>query len=132
MLLIGDKVVTDAPPVEQYPYQIDLGRAWNELTELPFVFATWLCRDGADLGDLPDLLAQQRIANRTEIDRIVEKYATKIGWPPALARRYLADWLHYEIGSAELQAITRFAELAAKHQLIEHERPLRLYDIATP
>lgn len=126
MLLIGDKVVTSAPPVEQYPYQIDLGRAWHELTDLPFVFATWMCRGGADLGDLPDVLAQQRVANRSDIDRIVAEHAPRCGWPVPLARRYLTEWLHFDIGSAELQAITQFGSLAAKHKLIEQVRPVNL------
>src|SRR5262249_20042800 len=47
LLLIGDKVVADAPPAERYPYQIDLGEAWHEMTGLPFVYASWMCLAGA-------------------------------------------------------------------------------------
>src|SRR5262249_20813210 len=52
LLLIGDKVVTDAPPAERYPHQVDLGEAWKALTGLPFVYAVWMCRaDAWDAGD---------------------------------------------------------------------------------
>ena len=49
-LLIGDKVVTDAPPTDRYPHQMDLGEAWKDLTGLPFVYAMWMCR-GPRTGD---------------------------------------------------------------------------------
>ncbi len=52
MLLIGDKVVLDAPA--GMDYQLDLGAAWKELTRMPFVFAVWVARRGTDLGDLPE------------------------------------------------------------------------------
>ena len=41
-LLIGDKVVCEEPT--GFPFQLDLGQAWQEFTGLPFVFATWVAR----------------------------------------------------------------------------------------
>ncbi|MHC4066178.1 MAG: menaquinone biosynthetic enzyme MqnA/MqnD family protein, partial [Planctomycetota bacterium] len=48
VLLIGDKVVTHE--LEQFGHEIDLGGAWQALTGLPFVFATWTRRTDSDLG----------------------------------------------------------------------------------
>ncbi|NJL30982.1 MAG: hypothetical protein HC898_04785, partial [Phycisphaerales bacterium] len=68
MLLIGDKVVTHRPDPQRYPFDVDLGQAWHQLTGLPFVFATWLARADAVLGDLPRLLDAQRRLNENRID----------------------------------------------------------------
>lgn len=127
MLLIGDKVVTNSPLAVEYPHQLDLGQAWNELTGLPFVFATWLARPDAPLGDLPDMLAQQRAYNATRIDALVERYAQAHGWPAALAGEYMSKILSYKIGPRELEAIERFGSMAAELNLIPQSRPLELW-----
>ncbi len=126
MLLIGDKVVTDSPLAVTYPYQLDLGEAWHQLTGLPFVFAIWMTRQGTDLGDLPEQLDQQRRVNAQRIATIVERYADRHGWPHDLANQYLGHILRFEVGERELQAIAHFGELAAKYGFIDGARPLTL------
>ena len=44
VLLIGDKVVSHSLPATLTAHEMDLGAAWYDMTSLPFVFATWLCR----------------------------------------------------------------------------------------
>lgn len=129
MLLIGDKVVTSGPSEIDYPFQLDLGHAWNTLTGLPFVFATWLARVGRPLGDLPQTLSQTEQANRSRRHEIASLYAPGHHWPEDLARRYLTQLLHYTIGDAEFKAIGTFADLAWRHGLLAHPpQPLRIYD----
>jgi chorismate dehydratase len=116
MLLIGDKVVCEEPA--GYARQLDLGHAWKELTKLPFVFAAWVARGDADLGDLPlqlDLAKQQGMAH---LDEIVQKDAIPRGWPAELARRYMTEYLKYNIGPRQVDAIRLFHQLAAKHGMI--------------
>jgi len=127
MLLIGDKVVTNAPPTQDYPHQLDLGGAWKQLTGLPFVFAVWLARAGDDLGTLPGVLNTQRGANARQIDAIAKRHAPSHGWEMDAARDYLASVLSYAVGPRELEAIQRFAEMAHGHGLIERPRPLQMY-----
>lgn len=127
MLLIGDKVVTDSPRAVEYPYQLDLGQAWHDLTGLPFLFAVWMAPEGAALGDLPEQLAAQRQRNAARIDEIVDRYAQAHGWPRDLARQYLGRILRYEVGNPQLQAMERFAAMAQELGLIETTRPLRLW-----
>lgn len=115
-LLIGDKVVCEEPA--GFEHQLDLGEAWKRLTGLPFVFATWMARQGVDLGDLPQRLAtamREGLANAAEI---VERYATPRGWPAELALQYLTVYLKYDIGERQLEAIRLFHTLAAKHGII--------------
>ena len=128
MLLIGDKVVTNAPPKSTYPYQLDLGEAWKRLTGLPFVFAVWQARAGWDLGALPERLAAQRRLNAERIDAIAEKHAESHGWEFGIARQYLGRVLSYAVGPKELQAMERFAQLCKQHGLIANDKPLHLYD----
>ncbi len=125
VLLIGDKVVTAAPPAEAYPHTLDLGEAWRELTGLPFVFAVWMAKEGTALGDAPSRLAAQRQANASRIDAIAVAHAPARDWPIDLAREYLGRLLRYEIGPRELEAMQLFWHKAHEAGLIAAERPLR-------
>ena len=125
MLLIGDKVVTQEP--RGFEHQLDLGAAWKDLTKKPFVFAVWTTRLGIDLGDLPDRLRRARDLGLSDLPGIVARHAAAHGWPADLAFKYLSDYLKFEIGPAQLDAIRLFNELAAKHGIIPSPRPLLSY-----
>ena len=131
MLLIGDKVVTGSPLAVQYPYQLDLGEGWHELTGLPFVFAMWMTRAGMDLGDLPARLAARLETNLPQRLLIAEHYAQQHGWPSDLAEHYLLDVLRYRVGRLELEAVARFGRLAGELGLADPERRVRVYGEAT-
>lgn len=130
MLLIGDKVVTGSPLAVKYPYQMDLGEGWHELTGLPFVFAMWMTRQGTDLGDLPARLSARLDANLPQRLLIAERYAKQHGWPSDLAEHYLIDVLRYKVGPLELEAIARFGRLVNELGLIAASREVRLYNEA--
>lgn len=123
VLLIGDKVVTGAPPMDDYPHQLDLGEAWKDLTGLPFVYAVWMCR--AERAEEPAirraaaLLDRQRRHNRTRLDWIASVQAVRHGWPADLAARYLGSLLRYEVGPKEREAVERFFEMAAEDGLVD-------------
>lgn len=123
VLLIGDKVVTDAPPADRYPHQLDLGEAWKRLTGLPFVYAMWMARaDRAGSGQVKTaaaVLDRQRRHNRTRLDWIVAKHAPEHRWPEELAARYLGEYLRYEVGERERAAVARFFEEAGAAGLME-------------
>lgn len=124
VLLIGDKVVTNAPPSGVYEFELDLGEQWKAMTGRPFVFAIWMSRPGAALGNAPELLDAQRKINAHRIDAIVASCAADAGWPDALAAEYLGRLLRYETGPAELDAIAHFYRLAAEHGLLERQREI--------
>jgi len=116
LLLIGDKVVNDSPPAVRYPYQLDLGEAWKRLTGLPFVYAAWMCRRGE--GERPmirtasRLLDRQRRHNATRLDWIVSTRAAPARWPADLARRYLGEFLRFELDDRARAGLTRFLDEA--------------------
>jgi chorismate dehydratase len=125
-LLIGDKVVTDAPA--GMDHQLDLGSAWKDWTGKPFVFAVWTTRKGIDLDDLPDRLAIARQRGLADLPSIIAAHAAPHGWPKDLAMKYLSRHLKFEIGPAQLDAIRLFHQLAARHEIIPSPpRPLEIY-----
>jgi chorismate dehydratase len=118
-LLIGDKVICEAPL--DLPYQLDLGQAWKDLTGLPFVFAVWTA--GPALGSvvLTELSAQLEQAKRiglASVEELLALFAEPRGWPRDIARRYLCEYLKFDIGPRQLEAISLFHKLAARHGLI--------------
>ena len=136
VLLIGDKVVTAAPPASRYPHQLDLGLAWHEMTGLPFVYAAWQCR-AADLEDAQKaaaiaraaaVLDRQRLRNRARLGSIIERRAPARGWPPDMAHRYLGRLLRYGLGEREQQAVRHFVKLAGAHGVIDAGLPVRFFD----
>ncbi len=127
MLLIGDKVVNDAPSAQAYPYQLDLGEAWKGLTGLPFVFAVWMTKRGTDLGGLPGQLDEQRLRNAKQIEAIADRHAASHGWDIGQAHNYLERVLSYRVGDEQVRAIECFAGYAAELGLIENARALELW-----
>jgi chorismate dehydratase len=128
ILLIGDKVVCAEPA--GFDHQLDLGEAWKKMTGLPFVFAAWVARGDMDLGDLPLQLQNARLQGMQHLNEIVERDAIPRGWPADLSLRYMTEYLKYEIGDRQIQAIRLFHELAAAQAMID--RPLRELVIIHP
>ncbi|MFI4883505.1 MAG: menaquinone biosynthetic enzyme MqnA/MqnD family protein [Phycisphaerales bacterium JB064] len=139
LLLIGDKVVTHSPPAVRYPHQLDLGEAWKQLTGLPFVYASWMCKaelleseaGRRRIGLAAAMLDRQRRHNATRLDWLVQQWAPKARWPVDLAQRYIGELLRYEIGERERGAVERFFELCATHDIIEATAP-RFADVSHP
>lgn len=124
-LLIGDKVICEPPA--GFPIQIDLGEAWRELTGLPFVFAIWCARPGVALDGLPRLLHETMRRGLREVDAIVAADAVERGWPPAIARQYLTEYLKFDVGPRQLEAIDRFHAYAEELGIIPSpRRPLEV------
>lgn len=125
MLVIGDKVVTDAPPAVRYPHQLDLGQEWKSLTGLPFVYATWMCREGEveRVRPMAAMLDRQRRHNATRLDWIVQQRASVRGWPNDLAGHYLKDLLRFDVSELHRAAVDRFFDLAQRHGVIAGRRP---------
>lgn len=124
VLLIGDKVVTDMPDEAVYPHTLDLGELWKQVTGLPFVFAVWMAKPGADLGPLPATLKAVRENNQERIDQIVDEHAESHGWTKNLAQRYLGEWLKYSIDEPQIEGIRHFCLKAHELELIDHKRPI--------
>lgn len=110
VLLIGDKVITDPPPL--LPVHFDLGWEWKQMTGLPFVFALWTARPGFDTSDLLPALARCRDAGLAANVDLARHYAPRHGWPIDVAITYYTQYLRYTLGKAYQEAIPLFWEKA--------------------
>jgi chorismate dehydratase len=129
LLLIGDKVVNAAPDPAIYPHQLDLGEEWKKLTGLPFVFACWMMRADMVNQDLADLLAWSQRAGANMTEAILDKYASEKHWPRPLARKYITEYLKYEVTPQAQLGVAQFFALAAKYDLLRVTRPVRYLEV---
>lgn len=100
-LFIGDKALDFR---QAYPETslLDLALAWYEQRNLPFVFAVWAIR--RTFKDKNNLAEQLRRAKKAGVQQL-EKY----GKTPA-EELYLKQYICYDLGDREKQAILRFQE----------------------
>jgi cyclic dehypoxanthinyl futalosine synthase len=131
-LVIGDRAFWLVEGAARRPFPhvksvTDLGRAWNQLTRLPMVFALWAARSGAlapeDVAELARA-AQHGLGMRTEI---AQAFAREAGGDPEHYRRYLTQRIRYGLGPHELIGLEAFLERAAKAGLLPPTR-LRFAD----
>lgn len=127
LLLIGDKVVTDSPPAVRYPHQLDLGEQWKAWTGLPFLYAVWMCR-AADADELrikttAALLDRQRLRNVLRTSWLIDRAVDDRRWPRDLAVRYVTDYLRYEVGPRQREAVARFLSECAALKLLPAVEP---------
>ncbi|MBO6514644.1 MAG: menaquinone biosynthesis protein [Phycisphaerales bacterium] len=126
LLMIGDKVVTASPPAVRYPHQIDLGQAWHDLTNLSFVYATWMCKS-SDLSDpeskaniiaTAHILERTMLKNQTRIDWLVATHAKRTGWPTDLAQDYIGNLLRFKVDDRAKESVATFLTKLADHDLL--------------
>jgi chorismate dehydratase len=111
VLVIGDR----AMKVDGAAYlaSIDLAEAWRSWTGLPFVFALWAVRAGAELGDLPDVLHRCRDDALAHAHDLAALHGPRLGLDVATCVDYLTKSLSYDLGEPETAALRLFARKAA-------------------
>jgi predicted solute-binding protein len=113
VLLIGDQAIEfqRAPHTHEI---FDLGSAWTELTNLPFVYAVWALRRGVENKELRgELRAAKRFGMET-LDYLIE---TRPEFDEDFRRDYFEWHIHYHLREDEQRAIAKFCELLRKHNL---------------
>jgi len=111
VLLIGDRAM-HAPPGE-FEFVWDLGDEWCRWAELPFVFAMWTARAGADLGDLESGLSQARDSGLAHLNEIAAREAGPLGLTESQCLAYLRDNLYFYLGPREQRGLELFHQRAA-------------------
>ena len=113
VLLIGDEAIA----FQRAPHAhtiFDLGSAWTEMTNLPFVYAVWALRRGIENKELRIELRQTKRFGLERIDHLVE---TREEFDEDFRRDYFEWHIQYHLGEDEKRAIARFCELLTKHGL---------------
>lgn len=113
VLLIGDAAIEfqRAPHGHEI---FDLGYAWSEMTNLPFVYAVWALRRGVENKELRRELRQARRFGMEMLDHIIE---VREEFDEDFRRDYFEWHIHFHLGEDEKRAIAKFCELLRKHNL---------------
>jgi len=130
VLVIGDKVITNAPSDAIYPHQIDLGEAWKSMTGLPFVYAAWMCRteqaNDPRIHLASAMLERVYRRNRLRLDHLITVEAKGRGWALETAQRYISELLRFEITDDARRAASLFLSMAAERGHVERFEPVWL------
>ena len=113
VLIIGDPAID----FQRAPHEheiFDLGTAWYELTNLPFVFAVWALRRGIENKALRRELLDAKKFGLDTLDYLIE---TRREYDEDFRRDYLGWHVHYHLASDEKRGIAKFGELLRKHGL---------------
>ncbi len=113
-LLIGDPSLAQYFQGTQHPpaYDVlDLGRAWQAWTGLPFVFAAWVAPRQLAEGDLPQLLGVAREQSRHAIPAIAAAEAARLQLPVEVCEHYLRQVIRYEFGEREWAGFREFQRM---------------------
>jgi len=114
-LLIGDAALEfrQAHGVDGWHF-LDLGAEWMRCTGLPFVFACWVFRDGVkEPARLAEALRDVKRRGLDAREQIAAESADR-----DFTRRYLTEFIRFDLGPDEKQAIALFATLLRKHGLV--------------
>jgi len=113
VLIIGDPAID----FQRAPHAhgiFDLGTAWYELTNLPFVFAVWALRRGVENKALRRELREAKQFGIDTLDYVIE---TREEYDEDFRRDYLGWHVHYHLADDEKRGIAKFCELLQKHGL---------------
>ena len=97
VLLIGDRAID----FQRAPHTceiFDLGRAWTEMTNLPFVYAVWALRRGIENRELRRELREAKNFGLDTLDGIIE---TREEYDEDFRRDYFEWNIHYHLASDE-------------------------------
>ena len=130
VLVIGDRAdEIDATGL----YVYDLGELWHELTGLPFVFAAWVLSERMSTdefrpsrNELIEILQSARDSGFSRLDDLAARESTRRRLDPDSVLNYWREHIHYNLGEGELAGLRRFAELAAKYDLVGDARAVQV------
>jgi len=110
-MLIGDPALDLALGAHEHEIW-DLGAAWYELTNLPFVYAVWALRRGVENATLRRLLREARDFGLDTLDSIIR---TRTEYDYDFRKDYLGWHIHYHLGADEKRGLAKFVELLRRH-----------------
>ena len=90
----------------------DLGAAWFELTNLPFVYAVWALRRGVPNESLRRQLRGAKTFGLDTLDYII---SSRSEYDLNFRKDYLGWHIHYHLGMDEKRGLNKFIELLRKH-----------------
>lgn len=119
VLVIGDPALLLAA-ASRYPHRVDLGEEWKRWTGLPFVFAVWAARRGADafaVRRAHGALLASRSWGLAHLDELAGAAARATGVALDACREYLGG-LDYAFGYKHLAGLSDFFRRLAAQGIV--------------
>lgn len=119
VLVIGDAALMLRAQAA-YPHMVDLGSEWKAWTGLPFVFAVWASRRGANAPGVQEIharLLESRTWGLAHLDQLASEAASNTGLAVATCRSYFGD-LDYRLSYRHLAGLTDFFRRLALDGLV--------------
>ena len=111
VLLIGDRAIHR--PAGSFVEEWDLGDQWCRWSELPFVFAMWVAREGANTEGVEAALEAARDEGLKHLPQIAHDEAAAVGMDPQQCLAYLRDNLYFYLGNREQRGLQLYYRHAA-------------------
>lgn len=113
VLLIGDRAIDFT--LGGHGHEIyDLGAAWYDLTSLPFVYAVWALRRGADTSGICRILREAKDFGMDTLEQIIRN---RPEYTYEFRKDYLGWHIHFHLGTDEKRGMVKFADLLDRHGL---------------
>lgn len=131
-LIIGDPALRIDPEMTEHrgrPVHVfDMGGEWVETVGLPMVFAVWAVKQ--DLADpkLAAIFAESAAYGRERLEEIVAEESRNRDMPAELVRRYVNEYISYDLGDDERRSMAFFLRAAAEIGVVEGGREPRFLD----
>ncbi len=127
-LVIGDAALK----LRSEDYRIlDLGQAWQDWQDRPFVYAFWACREDSPAAEaIVQALAEAKAYGLARLPEIARAYAKSLAMDEDDLLAYLTDNIDYDLGTPELEGLERFYRLCCEEGITAKNRPLRFLPCA--
>ena len=122
-LVIGDPALRIDPAMSEWrgaPVHVyDIGAEWFDLTGLPMVFAVWAAKRSAADASLAPVFEESKQFGMRHVDDIVHFESPRLGLEEDLVRRYVTDYIRYDLGEDERRSMSRYWTYAAELGLVD-------------
>lgn len=105
VLLIGDNAMRIA---DDAYITLDLGQAWFEYTQLPFVYAVWAVKKDRHIPGINHLLKNAKEAGIRSVRDIASAESQRLHFPYERCLNYLTHSIRYNLGKAEIEGLRKF------------------------
>jgi chorismate dehydratase len=105
---IGDKSFRPG----SWPY-LDLGTEWRAMTGKPFVYALWAHqKNHPRAAEIRRVLRRSKEVGQARIAEIARRESKRVGKSEEFCRRYLTEYITFDLGPEERAGLRLFGRLA--------------------
>ncbi len=112
---------------EKFKYVFDLSEEWTKMTNLPFVFAAWVANKKID-ANVISTFNQSLKFGLENIDAAIAKYHTKTQNNNIDLKKYLTQYIDFELNEDKFKAIKLFYQYLSELQLLEQVPQLTMFE----